>query len=100
MKTELARGKLLQPTAENRLLVLRCEFTLHTLMHTFHFETKPPNSVLSSRRGKCELRDVMHTFAVIEISLHYSSLVKIALSYSTIESLPKKSFSPLTLIDS
>jgi len=42
----------------------------------------------------------MHTFAVIEISLHYPSLVKIALSYSTIESLPKKSFSPLTLIDS
>jgi hypothetical protein len=40
---------------------------------------------------KCELRDI---FAVIEFSLHYSSLVKIALSYSTIESLPKKASLP------
>jgi len=74
MKTELARGKLLQPTAENRLLVIRCEFTLHNLMHTFHFETKPPNSVLSSRRGKCELRDVIHSLDVIEVILDFQSI--------------------------
>ena len=41
MKKELESGKLLQPKVENRLLVLRCEFTLHTLIHTFPLENEP-----------------------------------------------------------
>jgi hypothetical protein len=37
---------------------------------------------LSFRRGKCELRDVIHTPAMIKVSLHYSSLVKLCTIFS------------------
>ena len=40
MEKELERGKLIQPTVENLLLSLRCEFTYHTISHTFPLEAK------------------------------------------------------------
>ena len=66
------------------------------ILHTFPFKTKlqylglslenaeflaplfsSQHPVLSSQRGKCELRDVMYTLAVIELSSYFYSWIKL-----------------------
>jgi len=50
------------------------------ILHTFAILDYPPHFVPDSLRVKCELRDVMHTFAAIEESLDFSSLYVIDLA--------------------
>ena len=47
-----------------------CE--LHTLIHTFAILNYPPHFVPDSLVAKCELRDVISTFAPVEPCRHIS----------------------------
>ena len=44
-------------------------FTSHTLIHTFAILSYPLHFVPDSLGGKCELRDVIYSFAVAEMTL-------------------------------
>ena len=53
MKTELESEKLLQPTAENRLLVLRCELTYHTLIYSLSPQIQAPDMAKDYSHDAC-----------------------------------------------